>query len=134
MEAYPTVIPAPLRTQVRDAIARAWDTAIAAGALPPLPDGIDPPTVEVEHPANPDHGDVATNLAMKLARPYRMAPLAIATVLAAKLVRDASAAGSRSPIEAAARSIPTVVRFSPNVPGSTSRLSWAAHHARSSAA
>ena len=49
------------------------------------------PDIEVERPANPDHGDLATNLAMKLARPYRKAPLEIATLLAAKLVRDAAA-------------------------------------------
>jgi arginyl-tRNA synthetase len=95
------VIPAPLRTQARAAIERAWDAAIESGALPPFPDGADRPAVEVEHPADPGHGDLATNLAMKLARPYRMAPLAIATLLAAKLVRDASAEGSPSPIEAA---------------------------------
>jgi len=95
------VIPDPLRRQVRDAIARAWDTAIASGALPPLPDDAARPAVEVEHPANAEHGDLATNLAMKLARPYRQAPLEIATVLAAKLVRDAAEAGSTSPIEQA---------------------------------
>ncbi len=95
------MIPDPLRTQVRDAIERAWSAAIEAGDLPVLPEDAARPSVDVEHPANPNHGDLATNLAMKLARPYRMAPLAIATILAAKLVRDASAAGSASPIESA---------------------------------
>ena len=95
------MIPAPLRSQVRDAIERAWDDAMAAGSLPALPGDVDRPSVEVEHPANPEHGDLATNLAMKLARPYRMAPLAIATLLAAKLVRGAAEPGSASPIEAA---------------------------------
>ncbi len=37
---------------------------------------------------------------MKLARPYRRAPLELATLLAAKLVRDAGREGSDSPIEA----------------------------------
>jgi arginyl-tRNA synthetase len=94
------VIPAPLRTQVRDAIARAWAAAIETGGLPPLPEDAARPAVEVEHPADPAHGDLATNLAMKLARPYRKPPLEIATLLAAKLVRDASADGSSSPVEA----------------------------------
>ena len=93
------LIPAPLRHQVRDAIARAWTAAIESGALPALADDVVPPAIEVERPAHEDHGDLATNLAMKLARPYRKAPLEIATVLAAKLVRDASA--NDSPIEAA---------------------------------
>jgi arginyl-tRNA synthetase len=95
------VIPAPLRTQVRDAVGRAWAAAIETGGLPPLPEDAARPAIEVEHPADPAHGDLATNLAMKLARPYRKPPLEIATLLAAKLVRDASANGSASPVEAA---------------------------------
>jgi arginyl-tRNA synthetase len=94
------VIPAPLRTQVRDAIARAWDAAVASGALPELPDDGTRPAIEVEHPADPTHGDLATNLAMKLARPYRKPPLEIATLLAAKVVRDASSTVTASPVEA----------------------------------
>ena len=93
------MIPDPVRTQVRAAVARAWDAAIASGALPALPDEAPRPVVEIERPADPRHGDLATNLAMKLARPYRMAPLQIATVLAAKLARDGGAGAS--PIEAA---------------------------------
>ena len=42
------------------------------------------PPIEVERPADAVHGDFASNLAMKLARPYRMAPLAIASALAAE--------------------------------------------------
>ncbi len=94
------MIPAPIRTQVRDAIERAWTAAIDSGSLPALAEADPRPTVEVDRPANPEHGDLATNLAMKLARPYHKAPLEIATLLAAKLVRDASADGSTSPIEA----------------------------------
>jgi arginyl-tRNA synthetase len=93
------LIPAPLRSQVRAAIERSWAAAIESGALPPLPDDFPRPAIDVERPAKPEHGDLATNLAMKLARPYRKAPLEIATLLAAKLVRDASA--NDSPIEAA---------------------------------
>ena len=77
----------PIRTQVRDAVRRAWDRAIADGTLPPLPDDAPRPPVEVEHPAEPEHGDFASNLAMKLARPYRMAPLAIAEALKTALRR-----------------------------------------------
>jgi arginyl-tRNA synthetase len=88
-----------MRTQVRDAVRRAWDRAVVDGAFPPLDGDAPAPDVEVEHPANPDHGDLATNLAMKLARPYRKAPLEIATLLAAKLVRDATR-DATSPVEA----------------------------------
>jgi arginyl-tRNA synthetase len=86
------VIPPPLRTQVRHAIDRAWTRAIDDGALAPPDDGARP-GIEVERPANTEHGDFATNLAMKLARPYRRPPLELATLLAAKLVRDGSAPG-----------------------------------------
>jgi arginyl-tRNA synthetase len=92
--------PVPLRSQVRAALERAWSDAIDSGALPALPDDAARPTIEVEHPANPDHGDLASNLAMKLARPYQRSPLELATLLAGKLVRAAEAEGSSSPIEA----------------------------------
>ena len=94
------MIPAPLRSQVREAIARAWDAAVGSGALEALPEEMRP-AIEVEHPADATHGDLASNLAMKLARPYRKPPLEIATLLAAKLVRDASSAETASPVEAA---------------------------------
>ena len=44
----------------------------------------------MERPANPEHGDAATNLAMKLARPYRRPPLEIARAIAAELEREVS--------------------------------------------
>jgi len=84
-----------LRARVRDEVARAWTAAVEAGELPPAPEGAAPP-VEVERPADPDHGDLATNLALKLARPLRRPPLEIARVLAARLEsgRDDPAHGS----------------------------------------
>jgi arginyl-tRNA synthetase len=94
------MIPAPLRSQVRDAVRRAWEEIVADGGLPEPAAGAVLPEVEVEHPADPDHGDLATNLALKLARPYRRPPLEIATLLAARLVRDRGADGTPSPIEA----------------------------------
>ena len=89
-----------IRGIVRAAVERAWDRAVASGALPAMPADADRPAVEVERPADPVHGDFATNLAMKLARPYRMAPLAIAAALAAELTAEA-ADDPASPIAAA---------------------------------
>ena len=84
----------PPRQRVRDAVAAAWSRAVTSGALPvPVP-GIDLPPVEVERPTKPEHGDLATGLAMKLARPYRMPPLRIAEAIAAELGAEAGAAGS----------------------------------------
>jgi len=85
----PTLDPT-LRGQLRAAVERAWAAAIASGALPALGAGDEPVEVKVERPANPEHGDAATNLAMKLARPYRRAPLEIARAIAAELEREVS--------------------------------------------
>jgi len=90
--------PRPIRADVRAAVAQAWDRAIASGALPALPPEGVAPEVEVERPADPVHGDFASNLAMKLARPYRMAPLAIATALAAELAAGAGDPSTTSPV------------------------------------
>lgn len=43
------------------------------------------PPFSVEHPARPEHGDLATNLAMALARPLRRAPRELAGLLQAEL-------------------------------------------------
>ena len=77
--------PQPLRTQARLAIERAWGRAIVAGMLPPISEDAVAPDVEVERPAQPEHGDLATSVALKLARPYRQAPIAIASAIAAEL-------------------------------------------------
>jgi arginyl-tRNA synthetase len=72
----------PLRAVVRDAVQRAWQRAIEAGTLPALPAEAQGLQVEVERPGDPVHGDFASNLALKLARPYRRSPLEIARALA----------------------------------------------------
>jgi arginyl-tRNA synthetase len=93
---------APIRSQVRAAVARAWDRAVRSGVLPaPSGEGTsaDPrPTVEIERPAKPEHGDLASNLAMKLARPYRRAPLDIARAIAAEIATEAADPAAGSPI------------------------------------
>ena len=93
--------PQPIRTQVRAAVDRAWDRAVAAGALPTWPEGSVRPAVEVERPADPAHGDFASTLAMKLARPYRMAPGSIAGALADALTAEAAAGEGSTPIASA---------------------------------
>lgn len=73
-----------IRSRVRDLVEESWARAAASGALPEL-DEPSRPTVEIERPADPAHGDLSTNLAMKLARPMRRAPLQIAESLAEAL-------------------------------------------------
>jgi len=60
--------PATLRGAARAAVGAAWERAAATGALPALPAEAQV-TVEIERPASAEHGDLATNLALKLARP-----------------------------------------------------------------
>jgi arginyl-tRNA synthetase len=68
------------RALVSDALARAIDS----GELPASPEArsVD---VEVSRPGNPEHGDLASNVALRLARPMRMAPSKIAAALASQL-------------------------------------------------
>ena len=83
--AEPAATSSAIRARVRAAVERAWADAVATGRLPAVEDGAAVPAVEIERPANPAHGDFATNLAMKLARPLRRSPLEIAEALAASL-------------------------------------------------
>jgi arginyl-tRNA synthetase len=62
---------------VRSALAH----AITTGRLPDVPEAR-AAAVEVSRPAKPEHGDLATNLALRLAKPLRLAPIAIANALA----------------------------------------------------
>ena len=96
-----TAAPATLRSDVGAAVGRAWDRAVAAGSLPAWPDDAVRPAIEIERPADAVHGDFASNLAMKLARPYRMAPLAIGAALAAELVAEAAADPAGTPVASA---------------------------------
>ena len=72
---------------------RGLDRAIEAGALSDSPEGR-AVAIEVSRPANPEHGDLATNLALRLARPLRMAPPAIAAALAEAIAAEAGGSGS----------------------------------------
>jgi arginyl-tRNA synthetase len=87
-------VPTSLRSAVRDLVERAWREAVAAGGLAAMEAGSASPAVEIERPANPAHGDFATSVALKLARPLRRPPMAIAEVLAVTLRGiDATAPG-----------------------------------------
>ena len=117
------MIAPPLSSLVRDAVGRAWARAIEAGTLPPLPlaDAGSRPDVQIERPADPLRGDFACNLAMKLARPYRMAPLAIASTLVAELQREIADSPSSMPIASADAAAPGFInlRLADHALGST---------------
>jgi arginyl-tRNA synthetase len=82
-----------LRTRAREEVRRALANAIASGPLPDVPATSDV-VVEVSRPASPEHGDIASNLALRLARPLRMAPPAIASALVDAITGGAGAGDS----------------------------------------
>ncbi len=71
---------ASLRDALIGAITSARDAAIAEGELR-LPEGATLPPVGLERPARPEHGDYASNAAMRLAPVVRDAPMRIAETL-----------------------------------------------------
>src|ERR1035437_6135734 len=94
---------ASLRSQIREAIEAAWKLAQAglapaaggepasAGGAPTVPVDSD---VTIEHPADATRGDFASNIALKLAKPYRRAALEIAQAIAADVATTATDASS----------------------------------------
>ena len=81
-----------LRSRVREAIESAWERArtdLAASATGEPTDAPDGP-VALERPSDPSFGDFASNIALKLAKPYRRAPLEIARIIAAHVATTAT--------------------------------------------
>ncbi len=68
--------------QLRQDVLNAISDRQAAGDLP---DGLETARVTAEPPRDDSHGDAATNAALLLAKPAKMAPMAIAEMLAADL-------------------------------------------------
>jgi arginyl-tRNA synthetase len=75
------------------AVSTAINAAIAAGTLPLDPAAV-PADIVIERPRNPEHGDYATNVAMRLAKPAGMPPRDVATVIAGQLAATAGVASA----------------------------------------
>jgi arginyl-tRNA synthetase len=93
---------ASLRTQVRRAVEAAWKLAqrdlVPAGDAAPAADAAPAEPVVIERPADQSRGDFASSIALKLAKPYRKPPMAIAQAIAAHVVTTAT--DPNSPIAA----------------------------------
>ncbi len=70
-----------LRDQVAELVKQALEAAQSSDALP----RVDIDDIAVERPQNTEHGDFATSLPLKLARPMRMNPMQIAERIAENL-------------------------------------------------
>jgi arginyl-tRNA synthetase len=70
-----------IRDDLKRLIAHAIERATASGDLPALP----APEIELEHPARPDLGDYATNVALRLQRAARRPPRDVAAAIAQHL-------------------------------------------------
>jgi arginyl-tRNA synthetase len=75
----------PLHQEVRERVEAAWRQATEQDLVPPLPEGAELPVVEIARPTRPEHGDYASNLALKLARPLRRNPIEIGEAIATAL-------------------------------------------------
>jgi arginyl-tRNA synthetase len=91
------VQPQIIRETVRHALAAAYEDAVASGALPGGASEAQAQAIEVSRPSDPAHGDYASNLALKLARPLRRPPLAIAEAIAPRAVHPAIASVEVAP-------------------------------------
>ncbi|CAN5750455.1 arginine--tRNA ligase [soil metagenome] len=77
------------RDLTRSALAMALAEAQADGALPHFAAGEEAPAIEVSRPDKPEHGDLATNLALQLAGRLKRSPRQIGEALAERLPRTA---------------------------------------------
>ena len=71
----------PVIEDIRSMVAQAVETARNDGVLPLET----MPEIQIEHPGNPEHGDFATNLPMRLARATRINPLQLANELVSRI-------------------------------------------------
>ena len=70
--------------QLREILLGSMGRLVASGAVPPAPVS----DFKIEIPADKSHGDFATNAAMVCAKPFRMAPRAIAEKILGELVLE----------------------------------------------
>ena len=70
-----------MKEELTRLIQQALDTLVAQGQLP---DDI-APQVQIDRTRDPDHGDLASNIALTLAKPARKNPRELATLICAAL-------------------------------------------------
>ncbi|HET7182021.1 MAG TPA: arginine--tRNA ligase, partial [Candidatus Limnocylindrales bacterium] len=97
-----------LRASARAEVAAGLARAIDSGRLPDAAEARSA-AIELSRPGNHEHGDLASNLGLRLAKPLRMAPLAIATAIAeamTELSAEASARGATAAVASVTAAAP----------------------------
>lgn len=89
-------------SMLSELIVHSLEQAVRAVSSDPGPAGLPLGTVALEQPANADHGDYSSNIAMQLARPLRKSPLIIAEQIAAEIKASGSVNGLVQTISVAA--------------------------------
>src|SRR3954452_11522642 len=85
---------ATLRTAAQATVLDAFQRAVKSGALAAPETDVNLDQVQVDRPANPEHGDLSSNLALRLAKPLRTSPIQIANAISAALPTDGPIARS----------------------------------------
>ena len=89
-----------IQDQIWNSITKAVVTAQENFELP----ACELPQKLIEHPQNPDHGDYASNIALRLSKPMNMAPMKIASIIE-------NAFEAKTPIESVAVAEPGFLNF-----------------------
>ncbi len=84
---------------------------LATALQPAFFDGIEMPSIEVERPNDPDHGDLSSNIALKSARIFRKAPLEIAKNFCQHLNQQLLHSELRTYIETVEVVVPGFINF-----------------------
>ncbi|HEX2550225.1 MAG TPA: arginine--tRNA ligase, partial [Nocardioidaceae bacterium] len=95
-----------LRASARAAVAAGLARAIDTGRLPDAAEARSA-AVELSRPSNAEHGDLASNLGLRLAKPLRLPPLAIATAIA-EAMSEVAAQGAANGATPAVASVAAV--------------------------
>ena len=70
-----------IKDNLSSLVERAFEEAVKANELGPIEDPKCPVPIVIEEPKNPEHGDLACGVSLKLAGLARMSPLKIAEAL-----------------------------------------------------
>jgi arginyl-tRNA synthetase len=98
-----------LRAAAHAAVQAGLARAVASGRLPDASETRDA-VVELSRPGNPEHGDLAANIALRLARPLRMPPIAIAGAIA-EAMRELQTEGATPAVAEAHAAAPGFVNL-----------------------